>query len=188
MEEQRTSVASDLKNLEKAVPRKRLLAYVAVIALVPALAVWAMLSARERGQGDEASEATQGAQEEAGGQEAAPTPAPTPAKTNAGGSVAPSTAGEWYHAVTPDGKYGMDLPSGTKLTQSEGVTYIVPEKAGALPFMAIKIATGVDKQGYKPSPTNSVMMDIGLNTYWLYTWQFKTWDPFARVVASFKVL
>ena len=54
--------------------------------------------------------------------------------------------------------------------------------------MAIKIATGVDKQGYRADPNASVMLDIGLNTYWLYTWELTAWEPFARIVSSFKVL
>ena len=191
MDQSSNPIVSDLKNLEKAVPRRRLIAYVAVIALLPALAIWAF-SGREQAQAPEDASQAQETQDasapatEGSGDAAAQQPAVRPAA--GGGSTAPEAA--WRPVVSADGKYQMDLPSGTKLTQdASGFTYVVPEKpAGALPLMAIKIATGVDKQGYKPSPTNSVMLDIGLNTYWLYTWQFKTWDPFARVVASFKVL
>lgn len=192
MEERTNQIASDLKNLEKAVPKERLIAYAVALALVPALIVWAMLSGDDAGQDAAVSEPA--AQEgETGasveGQEGASAPAVAPTQPRTGGSGTTAAGGEWKTVVTPDGKYQLQLPPGTKLTQGDGHTYVVPESpAGALPLMAIKIATGVDKQGYKPNPGNSVMLDIGLNTYWLYTWQFKTWDPFARVVSTFKVL
>lgn len=194
MDEKRT-LASDLKKLEQAVPRSRLLAYAAIIAVVPALVVWATLMNLGERQAAE-TERLQDEAEEAAGEPSAAAPgapsqgAPSPAGSGAGVSTpfaSPPT--DWRPATSPDGKYRMDLPPGTKIIQSEGYTYVVPESpAGALPHMAIKIATGVDKQGYKPNPANSVMMDIGLDTYWLYTWQFKTWEPFSRVVSSFKVL
>lgn len=193
MEERPNQIASDLKNLEKAVPRQRLIAYAAVIALLPAIAVWAIYSDRAPAQAPEAPVGQpQGdmqivpAEENSGAAEPGQQPTAKPST----GAAAPAPSVAWRSVVSADGKYQMDLPVGTKLTQDgTGFTYVVPEKpAGALPLMAIKIATGVDKQGYKPNPANSVMLDIGLNTHWLYTWQFKTWDPFARVVASFKVL
>lgn len=98
--------------------------------------------------------------------------------------------GEWRSVTSPDGKYSMDLPPGVRLMQSEGYTYVMadpPSPEEELPYMAIKIATGVDKQGYRPDPTSSVMKDIGRDTYWLYTWEFMEWEPFVRIVASFKV-
>lgn len=191
MEERPNRIVSDLKNLEKAVPRQRLIAYALAIALVPATAVWALFSDRAPAQAPEApinqpQAEIAPAEETSGAAEAGQQPTAKPST----GAAAPAPTVAWRSVVSADGKYQMDLPNGTKLTQDgTGFTYVVPEKpAGALPLMAIKIATGVDKQGYKPNPANSVMLDIGLNTHWLYTWQFKTWDPFARVVASFKVL
>ena len=193
--EGKPTLASDLKKLEQAIPRQRLLVYAAFVAVVPALVVWATLMKLDRKQADETDRVQEEAAETAGeampGTTAAPSPgAPTPSGSDAGVSTPfanPPT--DWRPATSPDGKYRMDIPPGTKIVQSEGYTYVVPESpAGALPHMAIKIATGVDKQEYKPNPANSVMMDIGLNTYWLYTWQFKTWEPFSRIVASFKVL
>lgn len=196
MEEKRT-LASDLKKLEQAVPRSRLLAYAAVIALVSALVVWATLMRLSERQEAE----TQGLRQEADGtaveeaaqeaaQPSAAPAAPPQAKPSSGGTTSPwAVPTSWRSVTSADGKYQMDLPAGAKLAQSDGMTYVIPESpAGALPLMAIKIATGVDKQGYKPDPANSVMIDIGLDTYWLYTWQFKTWEPFSRVVDSFKVL
>jgi len=191
MEENRT-ITTDLKNLEHAVPRKRLLAYVAALVLIPAFAVWALMSGRgpaveEGAEGTATQEAQEGvAPSEAGEGSAAPAPARQPSS----GVAAPAPGVEWRSVTSADGKYRMDLPAGTTLTQdASGFTYVVPESpAGALPHMAIKIATGVDKQGYRPNPANSVMLDIGRETYWLYTWQFKAWDPFVRIVASFKVL
>lgn len=190
MEERSNPIASDLKNLEKAVPRQRLIVYAAALALIPAAIVWFALSdraARPDAEGTEPS--TQEAQEETEGQTEATAPAAGTAPRPSGGTGAAAPQGEWKTVVSPDGKYQLQIPPGTKVTQGEGYTYVVPESpSGALPHMAIKIATGVDKQGYKPNPNTSVMMDIGLNTYWLYTWQFKTWDPFARVISTFKVL
>ncbi len=189
MEERSNRIASDLKNLEKAVPKRRLIAYAAALALIPAALVWFALADREgRPDGADTEPSAQEAQEEAGGQAEAPAPSGASAPRPSGG-VPSAPQGEWKTVVTPDGKYQFQIPPGTKVTQGEGYTYVAPESpAGALPHMAIKIATGVDKQGYKPNPGNSVMLDIGLNTYWLYTWQFKTWDPFARIVSTFKVL
>jgi hypothetical protein len=99
--------------------------------------------------------------------------------------------GEWRSVTSPDGRYRMDLPPGVRLMQSEGYTYVMvdpPSPDEELPYMAIKIATGVDRQGYRPNPTSSVMKDVGRNTYWLYTWEFMEWEPFVRIAASFEVL
>ncbi len=194
MDERPNQIMSDLKNLGKAGPRQRLIVYAAVIALVPALAVWA-LSGRELVPVPEDASQSEETQEAATSSEdgAVSETDQKPAVKPAAGAAAPAPNAVWRSVVSPDGKFQMDLPAGTKITQdASGYTYVVPEKpAGALPHMAIKIATGVDRQAYKPDPAKSLMLDLGeseRNTYWLYTWKFKTWDPFARVAASLKVL
>ena len=165
-----------------------------VLALLPLLTVWAVYDDVVRQQSAEIERLQRAApkQEDVapapGGTE--PTIAPKPA---AGGSVttpfaAPTT--EWRTAVSPDGTFQVSLPTGTKLLQSEDAVYVMadPTPRGALPIMAIKRPSAVDKQGYKPGTPTSVMLRIGTQDWWLYTWQYKAWAPFDRVVSSFKVL
>lgn len=183
---------SDLKSLQAAVPRNRLLAYAVILALVPALIVWAALT-----KGGRAPEGAQPPVEDQanvapgaapyGGQQGAPRPSGDDTDYTTPFASPPT---DWRPATSPDGKLQMDLPPGTKLVQSEGYTYVMPDPApnGAAPYMAIKLATGADRQSYRPDPATSVILDYGNDSYWLYTWQFKAWDPFRRIVSSFKPL
>ena len=194
--DQKPTFSSDLRKLEQAVPRKRLLAYAAILALVPAVVVWAMLMKSDRKQEGETSrpgeEATGAVVEPATGAPTAQPQGTAPSTGSAAGVTTPFAAPttEWRTAVSPDGMFQVSLPPGTKLTQSEGITYVMadPTPRGALPIMAIKQPSAPDKQGYKPGTSTSVMLKVGTQDWWLYTWQFKEWTHFDRVVSSFKVL
>lgn len=191
MEDMKTA-APGRKNWYDVVPAKYRPYAIAALVVIPALVIWARYDGAVREQAEVIEEQQAEIQELT---ESAAEPAPAPVPTT-GGAAKPrpgeqAAANEWRTVVSADGKLQMDLPAGTRLTQSEGFTYVMvdpPSDKQPLPIMAIKIATGVDKQGYRPDPNSSVMLDIGLNTYWLYTWEFTAWEPFARVVASFKVL
>jgi hypothetical protein len=190
----------NMKDPLAAVPAKARPYVLLVLALIPLLAVWAVYDDVVRRQSAEierlratAPQADQ-AQVPQEGQTPAGEPTIAPRPPAGGGSpatpfAAPTT--DWRPVTSPDGKFQVHLPPGTKLVRSEGYTYVMadPTPGGAQPIMAIKIASAVDKQGFKPGGSNGVMIDVGNDvTYWLYTWQFKAWTPFERVVASFKTL
>ncbi|MEK7546132.1 MAG: hypothetical protein AAB554_03600 [Patescibacteria group bacterium] len=162
-----------------------------VLAMIPLLAVWAVYDDVVRRQASEIerlrSYASDTAQVPAS--DAEPTIAPKPAGSAAPSQFAAPTT-DWRTVTSPDGSYQVSLPPGTKIVLSEGVTYVMadPTPRGALPIMVIKIPSAPDKQGYKPGTSTSVMLTIGTQSWWLYTWQYKAWASFDRVVSSFKIL
>jgi len=168
------------------------------IVLIPVLAVWSVYHGTVRRQADEIERLRQASPEAQVMQEPETAPSAATAPAPRGGSAAGSDAStqfaapstEWRAAVSPDGTFQVNLPPGTKLILSEGTTYVMadPTPAGALPIMAIKKPSELDKQQFKPGTATSLMLKIGTQDYWFYTWQFKAWEPFSRVVSSFQVL
>src|SRR5688572_12877670 len=135
-----------MKNLNGGLPPKARPYLMILIALIPLMAVWAVYGSIVRRQSETIELLRQqapasGAPTVAEPQTTdAPAPAPAseptiaPAPKGSGGTAptpfaAPTTV--WRTAVSPDGEYQVSLPSGTKLVQSEGMTYVMADPTPA---------------------------------------------------------
>ncbi|MFA5854531.1 MAG: hypothetical protein WC866_05650 [Patescibacteria group bacterium] len=111
-----------------------------------------------------------------------------------GGRVTEPTAiNGWRTVISADGSYQLNLPPGTKLSESEGagslkIAYVVADPAtedNTLPLMGIQVAPASEKARYENQGGKLVI--AGDKLYWLYLYENLEWEPYDVVVETFGI-